>query len=181
MRRIYSATVLFFLVTGLVAALATLARAHGDANGSGGWGAMLAQFHPFFVHFPVALIVLAAVAEVLYVVRRQRGLGDAARFMITAAAWISVAAALSGFAASWGESFGDLLGVFAKHRIAGIATPALAFLSAGMAASARRTGQVWELMLYRVFLALAVISVMFAGLEGADLVHSSDHLEDDHF
>jgi uncharacterized membrane protein len=175
MRRIFPAIVLFFTVTGLVTAAATLAHAHGDANGSGGWASMLAQFHPFFVHFPIALIVLAAVAEVLYVVRRQRGLGDAARFMITAAAWISVVAALSGFAAAWGESFGDLLGEFSKHRIAGIATPALAFLSAGMAASARRTGQVWELMLYRVFLTLALISVLFAGLEGAELVHSTNH------
>ena len=39
--------------------------------------------------------------------------------------------------------------------------------------SARRTGQIWELMLYRVFLAAAVAAVVVAGIKGGELAHFS--------
>ncbi|MCH7549379.1 MAG: hypothetical protein IH969_07590 [Candidatus Krumholzibacteriota bacterium] len=131
-----------------------------------------AYFHPFFVHFPVALIVAAALAEVLHVARRNSAFGSAARFMIIVAAWVSLPTALSGFAAGSVEVLSaDQERAFAIHRIAGMATPCLIFLCAGLAMSARRTGQIWELMLYRVFLAAAVVTVTIAGIKGGEIVH----------
>lgn len=130
------------------------------------------RFHPFLVHFPVALILTAAVAEVLFAVRARQVYGAAALFLITGAAWMSLPAFLTGFAAASGQLFdGELAGVFAVHRIVGITTPMLAFLAAGMGHSARRTGQVWEQILYRFFLVLAAASVAVAGAYGGLLVH----------
>ena len=130
------------------------------------------HFHPFFVHFPVALILVAAVAEALYVTRRDPVFGSAARFMIYAAAWLALPTMVTGFAAAAGEVFTpQQQQAFVIHRIAGIVTPCLAVLAAGLAASARRTGQIWELMLFRVLLAAAVVSVAIAGLEGGEIVH----------
>ncbi len=129
-------------------------------------------FHPFLVHFPVALILVAAVAEILFVTRRDPAFGSTARFMICAAAWISVPTMVAGFAAAAGEVFTpQQQQAFVIHRIAGIVTPCLAVLAAGLAASARRTGQIWELMLFRILLAAAVISAAIAGLEGGEIVH----------
>jgi uncharacterized membrane protein len=131
----------------------------------------IGRFHPVLVHFPLALVGLAVVAEGLLVVRKEPQFGDAARFMMTAAAWMGVPAAIAGFALSGAVTFeGDELHAFAIHRIAGIATPVLIVLAAGMAAGSRRSGQVWELFLYRIFLVLAAASAAVAGAKGGELV-----------
>ncbi len=135
------------------------------------WG----RFHPFFVHFPVALIVTAAITEAIAVARRDERLGDAARVMITAAAWLAVPAAVAGFARAGSVVIEpELQTTFVVHRIAGIATPVLAFLAAGLVAGVRKSGQVWELFLYRAVLALAAVSATIAGHHGAELVYGVD-------
>ena len=135
------------------------------------WDAV-GRLHPFFVHFPVALILTAFFTEVLAVARRDERLGDAARVMITAAAWISIPAAVAGFARVSGAHLGpELHSTFAVHRIAGIATPVLSFLAAGLVAGVRRSGQIWELFLYRAVLLLAAMAAAVAGHHGGELVY----------
>jgi uncharacterized membrane protein len=137
----------------------------------------LGRLHPFLVHFPVALILAAAVAEALYMARKNRYYADAALFAVTAAAWVAFPAFLVGFAAASGQVFeADIERAFAVHRIAGIVTPMLAFLAAGMGHSTRRSGQVWEQMTYRLFLFLAAIAVLVAGAYGGVLVHGADYI-----
>jgi len=137
----------------------------------------LGRFHPFLVHFPVALILVACVAEFVYVAKKEHYYQHAALFAVTAAAWVAFPAFLVGFAAASGEVFeGAKATAFAVHRIAGIATPMLAFIAAGMGHSARRSGQVWEQMVYRVLLVLAALSVLVAGVYGGRLVYGVDYL-----
>ena len=129
------------------------------------------HFHPVLIHFPIALVFVALAAEFLLVLKKEARFGEAARFSVTAAAWISIPVAIAGFALASGTTFTEEeMGTFAIHRIAGIITPVLIFLAAGMDASARRSGQVWELFLYRVFLVLAAVSVAVAGAHGGKLV-----------
>jgi uncharacterized membrane protein len=135
------------------------------------------RLHPLLVHFPVALILTAAVAEGLSMARRNQESATAALFLVTAAAWTALPSFLAGFAAAAGQAFdGDLEHAFAVHRIAGIVTPMLAFIAAGMGHSTRRTGQVWEQMTYRAFLLLAAVAVIVAGLYGGKLVYGADYL-----
>ena len=135
----------------------------------------LGDLHPFLVHFPVALILCAAGAEGAFVARRDTRWGNGARVMLLLAAWISIPAAAAGFAAASGESFsGEMARAFSIHRIAGISTPVLVVLAAGLAEGSRRSGQIWELFLFRIVLVLAVASVIVAGIEGAELVHGLD-------
>ena len=137
------------------------------------WDAV-GRFHPFFVHFPVALILSAFVTEVLAGARRSERLGDAAAVMITIAAWMAILAAVAGFARAGSITVEpELQSTFVVHRIAGIATPVLAFLAAGLVAGVRRSGQVWELFLYRAVLALAAIAAGIAGHHGAELVYGA--------
>lgn len=135
----------------------------------------LGRLHPFFVHFPVALILTAFVTEVVAVARRDERCGDAARFMITVAAWLAIPAAVAGFARAGSVEIEPALqSTFAVHRIVGIATPVLAFLAAGLAAGVRRSGQIWELFLYRAVLLLAAVAAAIAGHHGAELVYGLD-------
>lgn len=133
------------------------------------WGG-LGHLHPALVHFPVALVLVAAAAEVMYVWRKKQRFGDAARFMIAAAAWLSVPAAVAGFAAA-ADVNPSMLRVFTIHRISGVALPVLAFLAYAMNEGARHSGQVWEQMTYRVCLLLAVVCVLLAAYCGGLLAH----------
>jgi len=129
------------------------------------------RLHPALVHFPVALVIVALVAELMCIARREGRHADTARFMITAAAWISVPAAITGFMRADGMTFDATeQSLFAVHRVAGIATPVLVFLCAGLGAGVRRSGQIWELILYRVVLVLAAASAAVAGYYGGEIV-----------
>jgi uncharacterized membrane protein len=148
------------------------ATVQAQATDGSGWKAAVGFVHPFLVHFPVALIVVGLVAEILCIARREGRYADAARFMIVAAAWISIPAALTGFARADTITLdASEQSLFAVHRVAGIATPVLAFLCAGLAEGVRRSGQIWELMLYRIFLVLAAVSAIVAGFYGGEIVH----------
>ena len=65
----------------------------------------------------------------------------------------------------------ELQSTFVVHRIAGVAVPVLAFLAAGLVAGVRKSGQVWELFLYRTVLAVAAVAAALAGHHGAELVY----------
>ncbi len=128
--------------------------------------------HPAWVHFPVALLLTAFLAEMLYVWRRWPGYGEAARVMLHVAAATAAFAAVAGFAAATGQTWSDeLIEVFAIHRIAGIVVPVLALLAAGLGESSRRTGQIWELWLYRFILFLAAAAAAVSGWGGGLLAH----------
>ena len=138
---------------------------------------LIGRFHPMLVHFPVALILTAGIAEILYVAKKDRYFGTAAAFLITAGSWMAMPTFLLGLAAATGETFEPGLDrAFAVHRIVGITTPMLAFMAAGLGQSARRSGQVWEQIVYRVFLFLAAVSVAVAGIYGGRLVYGLDYL-----
>ncbi len=133
----------------------------------------LGRFHHVLVHFPVALVVTAMVAELLFIAKKTAGYADAARFMLAVAALVSIPSAVAGFAAASGLSYAaGLQDAFAIHRIMGIAVPVMVVLACAMCEGARRSGQVWEQGLYRVFLALATAFVLVAGYCGGLLVHS---------
>ena len=136
-----------------------------------GWQDALGRFHLALIHFPIALLLFAAVAEALCIVRRDGRYADVARFLVNAAAWVSIPAAATGFLRADNISMNATeQHLFAIHRIAGIATPVLAFLCAGLGEGVRRSGQIWELMLYRVVLALAAISAVIAAYYGGEIV-----------
>jgi hypothetical protein len=95
--------------------------------------------------------------------------------VLTAAAWLAIPAALAGFARAGAVVIQpELQSTFAIHRIVGVATPVLAFLAAGLGAGVRRSGQVWELFLYRIVLAMAAVAAAIAGHHGGELVYGVD-------
>jgi len=151
--------------------LPSIAYADTVSGTADGWREFLGRLHPVLVHFPVALVLTALFAEILCIARRDGRYNDAATIMITWAAWISVPAAIAGFLRA-GTITLDATeqSLFEVHRVAGIATPVLVFLCAGLAAGTRRSGQIWELMLYRVVLVVAAVSAAVAGYYGGEIV-----------
>ena len=88
---------------------------------------------------------------------------------------MSIPSAAAGLAAASGEAVAaDLGGAFTIHRIAGLVAPGLIVLACAMGEGARRSGQVWEQGVYRVFLFVAVVCVVVAGFYGGLLVHGGE-------
>lgn len=160
-----------FLAGLLIVFSSTAAWARVMPGTPAGWQDWLGRLHPGLVHFPLALIIVAFFAEMCCVATRDGRYADIARFLVNAAAWISIPAAITGFLRSGTINMDDAQRhAFAIHRFAGIATPVLVFLGAGLAAGVRRSGQIWELMLYRVVLGMAAVSAAIAGYYGGEIV-----------
>lgn len=141
------------------------------------WVRRVGRLHPMVVHFPIALLLAAALAELLAMVTRSVHFAFAARFCLwTGSIGAVVAAALGWVAAqsfSGGEADADLLWV---HRWLGVTTAVLALVALGACERAhRRDSPRWR-WAYRATLGLGSLVVGAAGHWGAALVYGWDYL-----
>ncbi|CAN5267836.1 hypothetical protein BH09BAC4_BH09BAC4_07170 [soil metagenome] len=127
----------------------------------------LGRLHPLIVHFPVGLLCIALVLEVISWFRKSTEL----RAGINAMLWIgtisSVVAAVLGLMLVNQEEYAGK-GV-AIHQWSGLATMVLATLTI----VALRSGRV---LVYRSLLVLTAVGVSVAGHYGALLTHGDDYL-----
>ncbi|WP_171062811.1 DUF1549 domain-containing protein [Larkinella sp. C7] len=127
----------------------------------------LGRLHPLIVHFPVGLLCVALLLEIIGWSRKSNDL----RSGITALVWIgaisSVVAAVFGLILINQEEYGgDTVTI---HQWSGLTTMALALVTG----FALRSGR---LALYRSLLFLTVFGVSIAGHYGALLTHGEDYL-----
>ena len=135
------------------------------------------KFHPLLIHFPIALVLAAALAEILGVLGRLERATDIARFMLTLSAASIVPVILSGWLladSSYGSAPADT--VLTAHRWAGITT-ALATLGATAAAwfvKAQSSNKATR-RLYWLLLGISVVAVSITGHLGATLVYGRSY------
>lgn len=95
------------------------------------WLNHIGRFHFIFLHFPIALITMTVLAELLWIWYRNPVFDHAARFMILAAAVFGIPTAFLGFALSYGYQYEGLsLELYLWHRYLGVLTAGLAILAA---------------------------------------------------
>ncbi|MCU0254285.1 MAG: hypothetical protein MUE47_07060 [Acidobacteria bacterium] len=166
--------------TAYLAALEASPRAGGstpEAPLSGGQRLVrfAGRFHPATVHFPIALIAVAALFEILGAARRERALSVAAVWLAGLGAAGAVAAAALGWSAAAFSSFpGELARVLETHRWLGLATAATAVLAALAGVQALRRGAGWP-FLFRLLLLAAAVLVLITGFFGGILIYGFDH------
>jgi uncharacterized membrane protein len=146
-----------------------------------GWGvravAFAGKLHPIAVHFPIALLLAAAAAELLNRKRARPGLAAAARFCTAAGGAAAPVAALLGWAAAWHASYeGILATALVLHRWLGTAVGALG--AAAWIASERlhRRDTPGRRAAYRALLFAAAVAILAAGHLGGVLVRGPGHL-----
>lgn len=133
------------------------------------------KLHPSIVHFPIALLLAAALAEVL-VALGARGLQPAVRFCVILGFLGAAAAASVGWLA--GETASQTLEPqLTWHRWLGVGTAvlALALLVASEARVRRGDASPWTVRT-RWLLLLAVVAVSVTGHLGGILVFGADYL-----
>ena len=87
------------------------------------WIQWVGGFHLIFLHFPIALIAMTGVSELLFIWRRRPIYDSASRFMIIAAAVLAIPTALLGLVYSYTATYSGLLADFIWwHMWLGIST-----------------------------------------------------------
>lgn len=134
------------------------------------FGDFLGRIHPVAVHFPVALLLMAALAELLLLFRPALGLGTTIRFLVgTGAVGAVIAALLGWFAGGW--RFDDRSETLALHRWNGTGIAVVSLLAWWLATRVQenRAGP-------RLALAALVIGLIAQGYWGGEMVFGPNHL-----
>ena len=126
------------------------------------WMEWFGSFHLIIIHFPIALLSMTALAELLYAWYPRPIFNDASRFMLISGAILVVPTAILGLIYSW---TGNYEGIFAElvqwHMWFGIATVIFAMIAAYLRES-QGTSKAYYLSLLILFL-LVNITGMFGG------------------
>ncbi|HRX86660.1 MAG TPA: YHS domain-containing protein [Phycisphaerae bacterium] len=144
-----------------------------EATGAIAW---LGKFHPLVVHFPIAMLLGAALAEILLMAGGSARLADAARFCL----WFGVLSAVVAAVLGWfwaGFALTDSRDLMTAHRWVGTGTALWSLLVLILAPrAAAETDPPARRGLYRATLFVGAIAVSVAGFLGGALVYGIDHL-----
>lgn len=139
------------------------------------WIKWIGNFHPIALHFPIALIIMTVIAELLGMKSRSPIFIQAARFMIIAAAITALPTALLGLAYGYEVSYDETLSlIFWWHRFLGLSTAILAFVTVCFKELQLR--KKIGVTAYAISLSLLAILVTATGYLGGEMTFGLFHL-----
>jgi len=156
----------------------TLDHAHeherGAAHGLGRLMAWLGKFHPPMVNFPIAMLLGAAIAELLLIVTRRPVFADAGRFCLWFGAIGAVAAAVLGWFFG-GFHLVDKSWVLTTHRWLGTSTALWSLVVLALGERSRRSPTPRRTRAYRLALFAGASLVAATGFFGGSLIYGLNH------
>ena len=141
------------------------------------WVQLIGRLHPVVIHFPIALMLVACLCEILHLTTRKRFFHLAAELNLALAILGTIVAIVLGWilAATTHDVSADVRWIVPWHRWLGVAA-----LAAGIGAFvvlhlSRLHSQRW-IWLYWGLLALSGALIGVTGHLGGELVYGSDYL-----
>ncbi len=134
----------------------------------------LGKFHPPAANFPVALLVAAAIAEFLWLVRRRPLFDAASRYCI----WFGALAGVLTGTLGWflgGFHAIDNDWTLTVHRWLGTSTDACAVLTLVLSEISRRPGKERIRAAFQALLLLVALMVLAVGFFGGAQLYGLDH------
>ena len=137
----------------------------------------IGKLHVLVIHFPIALILVAAVLEALSMLKRRVPYGPEMRPLMIIAGLSSIAAVASGLVHADHETLAPSLEkVLFWHRVLGIATAVLASGAAILGEVSRRSEGSRMRLWYRLVLLAAAVTVALTGHDGGAMVFGQNYL-----
>jgi uncharacterized membrane protein/mono/diheme cytochrome c family protein len=134
---------------------------------------LLGRLHPLAVHFPIGLLVVALLLEILTIKGKRKGLREGIAWMVYLGAIFSVVSTCLGwFLGTFDNYTGDLVSL---HQYMGVSTAILASITALILYKLSKTTKP-NYFKYRSGLFLTVIVLSVTGHLGASLTHGEDFL-----
>lgn len=137
----------------------------------------IGQFHPQSAHFPIALLVVALPAEMMWSLTRKESWKATVRFCVALGAVGAVVTATLGWCdAVFSQHTGAAAQVLLWHRWFGTATAVWAVATAAISELANRRGNPRSLSHgFRLTLIIGIVLVSVAGYLGASLIYGLHH------
>ncbi|HEX7898910.1 MAG TPA: DUF2231 domain-containing protein [Planctomycetota bacterium] len=131
---------------------------------------LFGRFHPLVVHFPIALLTIAALVEGWGLARRRTAAGDTSWICVGIGALSAIVATVMGYAFAEGKtSDPDTLQL---HERLGLITTIVSVLTVALAWRARRSGGTGgPAMAFRAFLFVSALGVGVTGHFGGEMVY----------
>lgn len=134
------------------------------------------KFHPVAVHLPIALFLVAALAELLFLFTGVPLFRSAARFNLLAAVPAAAISILLGLAAAQGADYPHgYAQAFSLHRTLGFASLGLGLVATVSSERIARNQNTIYLNIYRISLLLSALAVGATGHFGGLLVYGLNH------
>ena len=137
----------------------------------------IGKLHVLIVHFPIALALCAALADILWLATRKDRFRDAGMYCLVLAAISAVPVVITGLAVAGGQEFvGDYLSIVTTHKYLGIISFVIAAFAAIIRLSCREKLKGLWLVAYCVLILALVVSIALTGHYGGMLVHGKNFL-----
>lgn len=147
----------------------------GDAGETGFWlWQFLGRLHPLAVHFPVGLLLFAAVIELFTIRNYHSPYRAGINLMIYVGAFAAVLAAVLGLVLANVEEYGG--DTLTLHQWTGVATAALAVITLVLLLGVKKGYRPSRITAYRGLLFFTALGVSVAGHFGASLTHGDEYL-----
>ena len=138
--------------------------------------ALFGRAHVVVVHFPVALLILLALIEVLRWRRKTGSMDQTVALIAVIAALSSIVAMIQGLMLGGDDGESDYARLVALHKWLGIATTVVACAAAIIALRRQLGDTIGLTRIYRAFVLPGAILVSLTGHYGGALVHGEKHL-----
>lgn len=135
------------------------------------------QLHPAVVHFPVALLVAAALAEVIDAIRGGEQFAITTRFCLRIAALGAIAAAVTGWINAADKTFlEEVVVIVQRHRWLGVAVAVLSVMLLIVEWQVCKRQSKAGRLVFRIILIVTTVLVSITGHLGGKLVYGPDYL-----
>lgn len=147
----------------------------GDGGESTFWlWQFLGRLHPLAVHFPVGILLLAAVIELLTIKNYHSPYRAGIKLMVYVGAFAAVVAAILGLLLANVEDYGG--NTLTIHQWTGIATAVLGLITLFLLLRIKVINSSPQIKAYRSLLFFTALGVSVAGHYGASLTHGDEYL-----
>jgi uncharacterized membrane protein len=151
----------------------TFAQETAQVEGGFDFGQLIGRFHIVLVHFPIAILLLASLLEIISFKNFNSKYRPAIHLAVIIGGISAVFSAIFGYILAQNEEItGNTLDL---HKWGGIATAALSLITLGLLRLIWQKQQNSKISIYRFSLFATSLAVIFTGHYGGSLTHGDDY------